>query len=116
MNEEKYWNLMSRYLADDLSLEETETLLRWLDEESSRAGLLKELQEAWDISRNYPEKFSVDSNAALLKVKRTILAAHPTGEKEARRAVLFQWIYLAVGILVLVGVLLLTWYQVSGNG
>ena len=63
MSEEKYWNLMSRYLSNELSLEETEELLTWLDDDPARADLLKELQDTWDATKNYPENFNVDTSA-----------------------------------------------------
>lgn len=72
MSEEKYWNLMSRYLANELSLEETEELLTWLDDDPARADLLKELQDTWDATKNYPENFNVDTSAGWQKLKNLI--------------------------------------------
>lgn len=63
---------MSRYLADSLSLEETEELLQWLDEDPAHAALLAELQETWDKSRDYPGSFSVNEQAAWKKVRSRI--------------------------------------------
>ncbi|MGV3508528.1 MAG: FecR family protein [Sphingobacteriaceae bacterium] len=72
MSEEKYWNLMSRYLANELSLEETEELLTWLDDDPARADLLKELQDTWDATKNYPENFNVDTSAGWQKLRTLI--------------------------------------------
>lgn len=72
MSEEKYWNLMSRYLSNELSLEETEELLTWLDDDPARADLLKELQDTWDATKNYPENFNVDTSAGWQKLRTLI--------------------------------------------
>ncbi|MGX5688101.1 anti-sigma factor [Arcticibacter tournemirensis] len=74
MGEEKYWNLMNRYLSNELSLKETEDLLEWLDEDPARADLLKELQELWDKTKDYPENFKVDTRAAWHKLTNNIRA------------------------------------------
>lgn len=79
MNDEQYWNLICRYLADDLSIEETDELLQWLDEDPSRGELLTELQEAWDKSKSYPSNIFVDTNGALLRVKSSF-AFSPSAE------------------------------------
>ncbi len=65
----KYWNLMSRYLSNELSLQETEELLEWLDEDPVRTSLLRELQDTWDKTRDYPVNFKVDTRAAWQNLK-----------------------------------------------
>jgi transmembrane sensor len=72
MNEEKYWNLMSRYLANDLSLAETDELLKWVDDDPPRAILLRELRETWDQTQDYPGHLEVDPTAAWHKVKQSV--------------------------------------------
>jgi hypothetical protein len=70
-----YRNLISKYIADDLSLEDTEELLEWLNQDPANDALLKEMQGVWDKTRDYPEKLSVDTQNAWLKVKRSILTS-----------------------------------------
>lgn len=105
---------MGRYLADDVSLEETEILLQWLNEDSSRSEILKELQEAWDTSKPYPEKFYVDKEVALLKVRRTIL--NPSLSNSTSRSLAFyRWLALGCGVLVISVVLYMALLFWSGN-
>lgn len=63
---------MSRYLADSLSLEETEKLLQWLNEDPAHEVFFAEIQQAWDKSRDYPDGFFVDVQKAWQKVKLRI--------------------------------------------
>lgn len=72
MNDDRYWNLMSRYASRDLSIEETEELLEWLGDDPARANLLKEFTDTWDTTKNYPENFEVDTNAGWKKLKSAI--------------------------------------------
>lgn len=72
MNEENYWNLMNRYLSNELSLREAEDLLEWLNEDTGRADLLRELRDTWDRTKDYPESFKVDTSAAWQKLRSTM--------------------------------------------
>ena len=72
MDQDKYWDFMSRYIAGSLSLEETEKLLQWLNEDPAHEVLFAELQQIWDKSRNFPDDFSVNTQAAWQKVKLRI--------------------------------------------
>jgi len=98
MAEEKYWNLMSRYLSNDLSLSETEELLAWLDEDPARADLLKELRDTWDATQNYPDDFVVDTEAGWKKLKSAI----DVQEKAQVRSIgTFSWIGIAASLLLI---------------
>ncbi|WP_207427772.1 FecR family protein [Pedobacter sp. SYSU D00535] len=98
MSDEKYWNLMSRYLSNDLTLEETEELLEWMNDDPSRADLLKELQDTWDKTRNYPENFKVDTRAGWQKV-RTAIEVQKRGPK-VRKFSTIHWLGLAASVIV----------------
>lgn len=109
MGEEKYWNLMNKYLSNELSLDETNDLLEWLDCDPARADLLKELQEIWDKTKDYPENFKVDTRAAWHKLTNNIKAQEkkqqrslmPSTSLNARNAIiglLFFLLFLAVSI------------------
>lgn len=65
-------NLMGRYIADRLSLEEATELLEWLNADPAREIDLKEMQDVWDKSRDYPEILNIDTQSAWVKVKRSV--------------------------------------------
>lgn len=50
----KIWNLMVRYISNDLNLEETEELLDWIGEVPERTALLLDLHDTWEKTRIYP--------------------------------------------------------------
>ncbi len=77
MSDEKFWGLMSRYVCGELSLKETEELLEWLGDDPARADLLKEFQDTWDRTKNYPENFKVDTRAAWQKLRTSISVEPP---------------------------------------
>ena len=69
--EEKYWDLISKYLSNNITLDETDELLKWLDEDPDRSVLLNDLQRSWEKTQAYqtPE-FNTD--AAWQKVSDTL--------------------------------------------
>ena len=96
MEEEKYWDLMSKYLADDISIREMEELLLWFEQEPGRADLLKELQDTWDKSKNYSENLRVDTATAWSKVNRTISGSYVFHRTQPTRRYKFVTIVLPV--------------------
>jgi len=72
MTEDVYHNLLSRYVSNELSLEETDVLLEWLGERPENEDLLIEFQETWDITTNYPESFRVDTSVAWFKLRSSL--------------------------------------------
>ncbi|WP_256014039.1 FecR family protein [Desertivirga xinjiangensis] len=114
MSDEKYWNLMSRYVSNELSLEETEELLEWLGDDPVRAELLKELQDTWDKTKNYPENFKVDTRAAWQKLRSTI-AVEKTDD-QVRRIDSFRWIKIAAMVLLVLTIGVLSYKQLSTSG
>lgn len=72
MNDDRYWDLMSKYVSRDLSIEETEELLTWLDDDPERANMLKELTDTWAVTKNYPENFDVDTQAGWNRLKNAL--------------------------------------------
>lgn len=113
MNEEKYWNLMSRYLANDLSLAETDELLKWVDDDPSRAILLRELQETWEKTQDYPGPLDVDTHAAWNKVKPSLSVQ---SESKIRSVYSFKIIRVAASLLFLLAAGLTAYrYYVNTN-
>lgn len=51
--EDKYLDLISKYLSGNISPEETDDLLSWLEEDPARMSLLQSMQSAWDKSGEY---------------------------------------------------------------
>ncbi|WP_207424706.1 hypothetical protein [Desertivirga brevis] len=72
MSDDVYLNLLSRYVSNELTLQETEELLEWIGDEPEREKLLREFQETWDIAREYPESFRVDTPAAWQRLRHSI--------------------------------------------
>lgn len=99
MTEEKYWNLMSRYLANDLSIKETEELLAWLDDDPARADLLKELRDTWDATNNYPEDFEVDTRAGWQRLRAAIEVKQADAEPGTIRR--YNWLGIAASLLII---------------
>ena len=97
MSEEKYWNLMSRYLANDLSIKETEELLAWLDDDPARADLLKELRDTWDATNNYPEDFEVDTRAGWQRLRTAI----DVQDRPAKSISNYGWIGIAASLVII---------------
>lgn len=102
---------MSRYVSNELSLEETEELLEWLGDDPVRAELLKELQDTWDKTKNYPENFKVDTRAAWQKLRSTI-AVEETDNK-VRKIDSFRWIKIAAMVLLTLTIGVLSYKQLS---
>jgi len=113
MGDEKYWNLMSRYLANDLSMEETGELLEWIDDDPSRADLLKELRDTWDFTKNYPDNFNVDTRAAWQKLSGTINSKKGIQKIPHRRS--YTWIGIAASLIILLSISLITYRHVLGD-
>jgi len=73
MQEDKYWLLMSRYLTNEITLEETDELLKWIDEDPKRVELLQQLQNDWGKSDVYSEADEAfDTHVAWQKVSSRI--------------------------------------------
>ncbi len=99
MGEEKYWNLMNRYLSNELSLDETNDLLEWLDRDPARTDLLKELQEIWDKTKDYPENFKVDTRAAWHKLTNNIKAQEKKQQRNPMPLTSINARYAIIGLL-----------------
>ena len=66
---DRYLDLISKYLSNNITLAETDELLRWVDEDSKHADILKEYQEAWERSQLYDSTFEPDIAVAWQKVQ-----------------------------------------------
>ncbi len=77
MQSDLYRNLISKYIADKLTPEDTEELLEGLNKDQELENKLREMQGVWDKTRDYPEKLNVDTQAAWLKVKRSVSGSNP---------------------------------------
>ena len=72
MEDQKYLILINRYLSNQLSLNEIDELLSWLSADKDREELFKELGEAWERVKNYPENFTVDTKEGWKRLKSAI--------------------------------------------
>lgn len=72
---------MTKYLSNQLSLKEAEELLEWIEADPTRGDLLKELQETWDKTKDYPENLRVDTRAAWHKLRSNIKAQEQKEKK-----------------------------------
>lgn len=100
MSDEKYWVLMSRYVASSISVKEADDLLCWLDKDPNRMDMLKSFQDSWDKSKNYPESFKVDTNIAWRKLNATII--HTKNQQEIKGFDLFKWLIVSVCLLLII--------------
>ena len=105
MNEDVYLNLISRYVSNDLSLEETEVLLEWLGNNQDREDLLRDFQETWDLTKNYPENFRVDTFAAWMRLRTTIKDVEP--QKNVSSIPVLKWVGIVAAFVFLVVVLII---------
>lgn len=72
MSDEWYYSLLSRYVSNELTLQETEELLLWIGDDPEREKLLRDFQETWDVAKDYPESFKVDTRAAWQRLRHSI--------------------------------------------
>lgn len=99
--DEKYWVLMSRYLSNELSSDETDELLLWIEQDPSRTELLQELQSSWDKAVHYKDYHTqyFDVERAWQKVSLKI------DEKEKPKTVInLSWLRYAAIIIALLNV------------
>lgn len=102
MEDEKYWLLMSRYLSNELTLEETTELLNWIEENPERTELLQQLQTAWDktaIYKQEPAHFNADT--AWPKVAERLVEV-PKAAHKAQKS--YFWLRVAAMLLIAVNV------------
>ena len=104
-DEDVHLNLLSRYVANEISLAEVEELLQWISEDPDREDLLRDFQETWDIARSYPENFKVDTPSAWVKVRNTISEAEPA--RKINPSLARKWItIIVVFAMMVIGVIL----------
>ena len=99
--DEKYWVLMSRYLSNELSSDETDELLFWIEQDPSRAELLQELQSSWDKAVYYKNNNTpyFDIEEAWQKVSLKI-----DKKEKPKRVINLSWLKYAAIIIVLLNV------------
>ncbi|HEY0666702.1 MAG TPA: FecR domain-containing protein, partial [Sphingobacteriaceae bacterium] len=68
-NEERYLELIGKYLSNNITLAETEELLEWVNSDTKHADILKDLQETWERSHLYRNDFEPDTVAAWQKIQ-----------------------------------------------
>jgi hypothetical protein len=113
MEEEVYHNLLSKYVSNELSLEETDVLLEWLSDHPENEVLLRNFQETWDLTKNYPENFKVDTSAAWFKLRSSLKEVEPP--KGMHMVPLKKWMgIIAAFILFAIFIILAFKYFVIG--
>lgn len=68
-SEERYLELIGKYLSNNITLPETEELLEWVNKDSKNADILKDLQEVWERSQLYDGNFEPDTVVAWQKIQ-----------------------------------------------
>ena len=103
--DEKYWVLMSRYLSNELSSDETDELLFWIEQDPSRAELLQELQSSWDKAAHYKNHNTqyFDVEEAWQKVSLKI-----EKEEKPKEVIKLSWLKYAAIIIALLNV---SWFS-----
>lgn len=113
--EDKYWILLSRYIAKDLSIEEVDELLAWIDEDPKRVNLLQEVQSIWDQSKHYQQQISdtLDPSTSWLKIKNEIDRENQPIKLTKTQP--YKWLAIAASLIILCG---LSWfsYQIYDRG
>lgn len=107
--DDKYWILISNYLANELSDTETDELLSWVAEAPENGQLLREMQSAWEKSNEYQKtlKTDVDVDAAWKKVEARLFAdSHPKTQFKP----LWRWTSIAASLFLIIS---LAWLGVS---
>ena len=101
IEDEKYWGLLGRYLSNELSLEETNELLSWIEQDPSRVELLQELQASWDQAIHYKNRESEYFNVDLAWQK---VSAKIENHQTKRTIHYGTWLKVAAILLVLLNI------------
>lgn len=103
--DEKYWVLMSRYLSNEISSEETDELLLWIEEDPSRGELLQELRASWDKTAHYKngdsQYFNVDDawKKVSLKIEK---------QEQSPQFIRMAWLKYAAALILLLNI---SWFS-----
>ncbi len=74
--EEHYWELMSKKVSHDISCQEEEELMHWIEQDANRVRLLEDLHQIWwDKTQIYGQDIQVDSRLAWERVKQRLMPA-----------------------------------------
>jgi len=103
-DEDVHLNLLSRYVSNEISLEEIEELLQWINEDPEREEILRDFQETWEIAKNYPENFKVDATAAWVRLRNTMTEPEPP--KKINTRLIKKWIAaMAIFAMFMIGLI-----------
>lgn len=97
--EDIHLNLLSRYVANEISLDEVDELLQWISEDPEREDLLREFQETWDLAKNYPENFKVDTPSAWVKLRNTVSEVEPS--RKINTYLIQKWIAIIAAFAII---------------
>lgn len=110
--EDHYWELMGKQVSNDISLQEEKELMHWIEQDASRATMLKNLQQIWwDKTLTYGENIQVDQDLAWERVKQRLQVNKPN-EQPVKVKPLFRFWQIAATIA-LVCVLGISIYRIS---
>lgn len=102
MEEDKYWLLMSRYLSNEITLEETDELLRWIEEDPERTVLLQQLQTSFEKTTSYAGgDYAFDANIAWKKVSSKLVDEKTEPLKKTKMSYLGFLKFAAVFLILL---------------
>jgi len=99
-----YWNLITKYLTGEISPEENDELLQWIDEKSANKELLKKAESLWELSGKYNFDFKPDTNRDWEELKAKIIAESAVTKFSVSEKTTFWWLKIAAAALLLIGI------------
>lgn len=77
MDENKYFELITKRLSGNMSGDDKELLETWLNESLENMNLFKELKKIWELSGKYESDFEPDVNTAIERFKTRVASSRP---------------------------------------
>lgn len=109
-----HWDLIARKINGELSSEEEENFLTWINSDPQNASLFKEAQTIWKGSGNIRNEFEPDTDKGWTKLQSAIQQKSVINIHRSK----FSWIKIAAVIISLISVGILIRYLLhheSGN-
>lgn len=103
--DEKYWNLISKSLSNNLTSEEEAELKTWLAMNPSHEQLLQELKLSWNAVDQYGTQFSPNKELAWMKLSELLGFAGQEEQTAVKK--MFPWYRAAAAVFIL---LLGSWF------
>ena len=116
MADDKYLELIAKYLSGNMELREKEELVSWMSDHPDNKALFDSSETIWDLADQADTDFAVDIDNAWLdfeeKLDDTPVVSIPVLQKEKRRSM--EWWRIAAAAVFIIGVGY-TWQTMSIN-